>query len=177
MGLKEQLMADYKEAMKNHDSVKKETVNLVRAAIKQHEVDQREEITDDADIVKIIKKQVKMRTDALADFANAGRDDMTEAYKKEIAILQAYLPEEMSTEQIAEKGKSGAADLGAESHGTPRSGGVAFLPELAGHRQAPDHRPSHWPPPHRRKRFPRQQQAGCRDRDRSRKSEDRGARP
>ena len=87
MGLKEQLMADYKEAMKNHDAVKKNTVNLVRAAIKQHEVDQRTELNDDADIVKIIKKQVKMRTDALADFAKAGRDDMTEAYKQEIEIL------------------------------------------------------------------------------------------
>ncbi len=114
MGLKEQLMADYKEAMKNHDAVKKNTVNLVRAAIKQHEVDQRTELNDDADIVKIIKKQVKMRTDALADFAKAGRDDMTEAYKKEIKILQAYLPEEMSAEQIAEKVKEIAAKMGIE---------------------------------------------------------------
>ncbi len=107
-------MADYKDAMKNHDSVRKETVNLVRAAIKQHEVDLREELTDDADIVKIIKKQVKMRTDALADFAKAGRDDMTEAYKKEIEILQGYLPEEMSVDQIAEKVKEIAAGLGIE---------------------------------------------------------------
>ena len=114
MGLKEQLMADYKEAMKNHDTVKKNTVNLVRAAIKQHEVDLREELSDDADIVKIIKKQVKMRTDALADFAKAGRDDMTQAYKQEIEILQGYLPEEMSTEQIAEKVKEIAASMGIE---------------------------------------------------------------
>lgn len=114
MGLKEQLMADYKEAMKNHDTVKKETVNLVRAAIKQHEVDLRKELTDDAEIVKIIKKQVKMRADALADFAKAGRDDMTQAYKKEMEILQAYLPEEMSADQIAEKVKEIAAGLGIE---------------------------------------------------------------
>lgn len=114
MGLKEQLMADYKEAMKNHDAVKKETVNLVRAAIKQHEVDLRKELTDDAEIVKIIKKQVKMRADALADFAKAGRDDMTQAYKKEMEILQAYLPEEMGAEQIAEKVKEIAAGLGIE---------------------------------------------------------------
>lgn len=114
MGLKEQLMADYKDAMKNHDAVKKNTVNLVRAAIKQHEVDQREEITEDADIVRIIKKQVKMRTDALADFAKAGRDDMIDAYKQEIEILQAYLPEEMSTEKIAEKVKEVAANMGIE---------------------------------------------------------------
>ena len=89
-------MADYKEAMKNADAVKKNTVNMVRAAIKQYEVDQRVMLEDDADIVRIIKKQVKMRTDALADFAKAGRDDMVEAYKKEIEILQGYLPEEMS---------------------------------------------------------------------------------
>ena len=90
MGLKEQLMQDYKDAMKNADAVKKETVNMVRAAIKQYEVDQRVELEDDADIVKIIKKQVKMRTDALADFAKAGRDDMLEGYQKEIDILKAY---------------------------------------------------------------------------------------
>ncbi len=112
MGLKEQLMADYKDAMKAADTVRKNTVNMVRAAIKQHEVDQRVELTDDADIVKIIKKQVKMRTDALADFAKAGREDMVEAYKKEIEILQGYLPEEMSAEQISEKVKEVAAGLG-----------------------------------------------------------------
>ena len=112
MALKEQLMADYKEAMKSGDATRKNTVNMVRAAIKQQEVDQRIEITDDADIIKIIKKQVKMRTDALADFAKAGRDDMTDAYKKEIEILQRYLPAEMTAEQIAESVKKVAADMG-----------------------------------------------------------------
>lgn len=114
MGLKEQLMADYKDAMKNADAVRKETVNMVRAAIKQHEVDQREELKDDADIVRIIKKQVKMRTDALADFAKAGRDDMVEGYKKEIEILQAYLPEEMGEEEIRASVKAIAEKLGVE---------------------------------------------------------------
>ena len=114
MGLKEQLTADYKDAMKNADAVKKETVNMVRAAIKQYEVDQRTEIEDDVDIVRIIKKQVKMRTDALADFAKAGRDDMVEGYKKEIEILQAYLPEEMGEEEIKAKVKEIAGSLGIE---------------------------------------------------------------
>ena len=114
MGLKEQLMQDYKDAMKNADAVKKETVNMVRAAIKQYEVDQRVELSDDADIVKIIKKQVKMRTDALADFAKAGRDDMVEGYKKEIEILQGYLPEEMGEEEIKAKVKEIAGRRGIE---------------------------------------------------------------
>lgn len=100
MGLKEQLMEDYKTAMKEHDVITKETVNLVRAAVKQHEVDMRVVLDDDADIVPIIKKQVKMRTDALDDFERAGRSDLVDSYKKEIAVLKKYLPEEMSEEEI-----------------------------------------------------------------------------
>ena len=107
-------MQDYKDAMKNADAVKKETVNMVRAAIKQYEVDQRVTLDDDADIVKIIKKQVKMRTDALADFAKAGRDDMVEGYKHEIEILKAYLPEEMGEDEIKAKVKEVAEKLGVE---------------------------------------------------------------
>ena len=89
MSLKEQLMADYKTAMKEHDVTTKETVNLVRAAIKQHEVDQKVALEDDADIVPIIKKQLKMRRDALADFEKAGRTDLLDGYKKEIEVLAA----------------------------------------------------------------------------------------
>ncbi|HHW94398.1 MAG TPA: GatB/YqeY domain-containing protein [Mogibacterium sp.] len=112
MGLKEQLKNDYKEAMKNADKVRKDTVNMVRAAIKQQEIDTREELNDDADIVRIIKKQVKMRTDALADFAKGGRDDIVESYTKEIEILKTYLPEEMTNEAIVEKVKETAEKLG-----------------------------------------------------------------
>ena len=135
MGLKEQLMQDYKDAMKNADAVKKETVNMVRAAIKQHEVDQRVTLDNDAYIVKIIKKQVKMRTDALADFAKAGRDDMVEGYKKEIEILKAYLPEEMGEEEIKAKVKEVAEKLGVEvnmkSMGTLMKGVMAELKDKA----------------------------------------------
>jgi len=109
-------MADYKEAMKNADAVKKETVNMVRAAVKQYEVDQRVTLEDDADIVKIIKKQVKMRTDALADFAKAGRDDMVEGYEKEIEILKAYLPEEMGEEEIKARVRAIADELNIEAN-------------------------------------------------------------
>lgn len=135
MGLKDQLVADYKEAMKSKDTVKKNTVNMVRAAIKQHEVDQRVELEDDADIIRIIKKQVKMRADALADFAKAGRDDMVDAYRKEIEILQGYLLEEMSAEQIAEKVKEVADKLGIEggmkNMGTLMKAAMAELKDAA----------------------------------------------
>jgi len=109
-------MQDYKDAMKNADALKKNTVNMVRAAIKQYEVDQRVTLDDDADIVKIIKKQVKMRSDALSDFVKAGRDDMVEGYKKEIEILKAYLPEEMGEEEIKAKVNEIADKLGIEAN-------------------------------------------------------------
>lgn len=114
MSLKEQLMADYKTAMKEHDVTTKETVNLVRAAIKQHEVDQKVALEDDADIVPIIKKQLKMRRDALADFEKAGRTDLLDGYKREIEVLERYLPEEMSEEEILDAIKKIADETGIE---------------------------------------------------------------
>ncbi len=122
-------MQDYKDAMKSADTVRKNTVNMVRAAIKQHEVDARVTIEDDADIVKIIKKQVKMRADALEDFARAGREDMLEAYRKEIEILQAYLPEEMGEEEIKAKVAEIAEKLGVEK--TMKSMGVLMKSVMA----------------------------------------------
>ena len=113
MTLKEQLMADFKEAMKAHDDTAKNTINLARAAIKQYEVDNREEL-DDAGIIAILSKQVKMRKDALADFEKAGRADLLEAYNKEIEILNRYLPEQLSKEKLMEIVKETAASLGIE---------------------------------------------------------------
>jgi uncharacterized protein YqeY len=75
MTLKEQLMADFKEAMKAKEEVRKNTISVARAAVKQYEVDNREEL-DDEGIIKILAKQVKMRKDALADFESAGRTDL-----------------------------------------------------------------------------------------------------
>ena len=116
MTLKEQLMADFKEAMKAHDETAKSTISLARAAIKQYEVDNREEL-DDAGIIAILSKQVKMRKDALADFERAGRADLAEAYNAEIEILNRYLPEQLSKEKVMEIVKETADALGIEGMG------------------------------------------------------------
>ena len=113
MTLKEQLMADFKEAMKAHDDIAKNTISLARAAIKQYEVDNREEL-DDAGITAILSKQVKMRKDALADFEKAGRTDLADAYNAEIAILERYLPEQLSKEDLQKIVQEVAASLGIE---------------------------------------------------------------
>ena len=113
MTIKEQLMADFKEAMKAHDEVAKNTISLARAAVKQYEVDNREEL-DDAGVIAILTRQVKMRKDALADFEKAGRTDLTEAYNAEIEVLNKYLPEQMSMDEIKDVVKETAAALGIE---------------------------------------------------------------
>ena len=98
MSLKERLSADFKEALKTKDATRKNAVNMARAAIKQYEVDHREEL-DDEGVVQVIAKQVKMRKDALADFEKAGRTDLLDVYKAEIDVLQAYLPEQLSDDE------------------------------------------------------------------------------
>lgn len=113
MTLKEQLMADFKEAMKAKDEVAKNTISFARAAVKQYEVDNREEL-DDAGIIAILAKQVKMRKDALADFEKAGRTDLVESYNAEIEILTRYLPEQLSEEKLREIVAETAASLGIE---------------------------------------------------------------
>ena len=99
MDIKARLTDDYKEAMKSKDNIKKNTINLARAAIKQLEVDERREATEE-DVIKILSKQVKIRKDALDDFQRAGRTDLADAYKAEIEVLSCYLPELMSLEEI-----------------------------------------------------------------------------
>ena len=113
MTLKEQLMADFKEAMKAKDEVRKNTISFARAAIKQYEVDNRQEL-DDEGIIAILSKQVKMRKDALSDFEKAGRTDLADDYKAEIEILTNYLPEQMDESKIKEAVQAAADEMGIE---------------------------------------------------------------
>ncbi len=113
MSLKDQLMSDFKDAMKAKDEVRKNTISFARAAIKQYEIDNRKEL-DDEGIIAILAKQVKMRKDALSDFEKAGRMDLADAYKQEIEVLQKYLPAQLSADEIRDIVKATAADLGIE---------------------------------------------------------------
>ncbi|MBN7772703.1 GatB/YqeY domain-containing protein [Clostridium aminobutyricum] len=132
MTLKERLTNDFKEAMKARDEVRKNTVNFVRAAIKQSEVDNRVEL-DDEGVLAILIKQVKMRKDALADFEKAGRTDLLESYNKEIEILMSYLPKQLTPEEILDIVKATAAELGLEG-GKQNMGKLmgAVMPKVKG---------------------------------------------
>ena len=97
--MKEKLMEDLKTAMKNKDIVKKNTIQMIRAAILQTEKDKQTELDDNA-ILEIISKQVKQKNDALEQFEKADRQDLVEQTKLEINILKEYLPKQLSKEEV-----------------------------------------------------------------------------
>lgn len=112
--LKEKLMEDLKNSMKEKNVVRKNVVQMVRAAILQIEKDKGIEV-DDNKILEIIAKEVKTRNDSLVDFEKGGREDLVSAAKEEIAILSEYLPKQLTKEELREKIEKIVADLGATS--------------------------------------------------------------
>lgn len=114
MTLKDRLTNDLKEAMKNKEQVRKSVVTLIRAGIKQCEVDNRQELTDE-DIIFLISKQLKQRKDALSDFEKANRIDLIEQTNQEIAILENYLPEQLDDVELKEIITKVVEEVGATS--------------------------------------------------------------
>lgn len=99
MSLKETLMQDLKTAMKTKDKRAKDTITMVRAAVKQKEVDDRVELDDDG-VLKVLAKEIKERRGSIEEFEKAGRDDLVEATKAEIDVLMKYMPEQLSEEEL-----------------------------------------------------------------------------
>ena len=97
--LKERLLQDFKEAMKEKNELKKNTIMMVRAAILQIEKDTQKELNDDA-ILEILAKEIKKRKDSLEDIEKSGREDLIKQVNDEMAIIKAYLPEELSMEEL-----------------------------------------------------------------------------
>ena len=114
MTLKEQLAADLKQSMKDKDTVRKNTVQLTRAAILQYEKDNRTEL-DEAGVLDIVAKELKKRRDSLPDFERSGRDDLVEGIKSEIEILLTYLPAQLNDDEIAAIVADAVAQTGASS--------------------------------------------------------------
>ena len=112
--LKEKLMEDLKDAMKNKNEIKKNTVQMVRAAILQIEKDKGIQVEDDR-ILEIIAKEVKSKRDALKDFEKAERQDLIDQTNQEIAVLQEYLPKQLSREEIKVELEKIIAEVGATS--------------------------------------------------------------
>ena len=100
MSLKEQIIEDMKSAMKAGDKDRLRAVRLILAAIKQIEVDTREEL-DNTAILAVLGKMVKQRHDSIEQFDKGGREDLSAIEQAELVILQSYLPEQLSADELA----------------------------------------------------------------------------
>lgn len=116
MTLKDQITEDMKSAMRARESERLGTIRLLQAAIKQKEVDERV-VLDDAAVVSIVDKLIKQRKDSIAAFTQAGRQDLADREAAEIAVLQAYLPQRLSEDEIQAQVQAIVAELGASGPG------------------------------------------------------------
>ncbi|HEF3675266.1 TPA: GatB/YqeY domain-containing protein [Campylobacter coli] len=114
MNLKEQILNDIKEAMKQKDDFKRDTLRTLNAAFKQVEVDERIELSDER-ILKIIASEIKKRKDAIELYSKGGREDLAQKEQKEIALFESYLPQQLSDEELQAALKEMIANLGVSS--------------------------------------------------------------
>ncbi|MFC1704429.1 GatB/YqeY domain-containing protein [Candidatus Omnitrophota bacterium] len=98
--LEERILKDYKEAMKSKDSLKSSALNFLRAQLLNTAKEKRKEALDDAEVIAVIKKQVKQRQDSIEQFKKGNRQDLVEKETKELEILQSFLPAQLSPEKI-----------------------------------------------------------------------------
>lgn len=112
--LKEKLLNDLKESMKEKDLLRKNTVQLIRSSILQIEKDKAIEVTDEQ-IIEIIAKEAKKRKDAAQDFEKSGREDLINQNNKELEILTSYLPKQLDIEEIENIVKDIIKESGATS--------------------------------------------------------------
>lgn len=119
MTLKAQITEDMKNAMRAKDTIRLGTIRLLQAAIKQREVDERIEL-DDAAVIAVIERMLKQRRDSIAAYESANRQDLADIEITESAVLQAYLPQQLTEDEIkaileqvvTETGASGVKDMG-----------------------------------------------------------------
>lgn len=118
MSLKAQITEDMKTAMRAKDSVRLGAIRLLQAAIKQREVDERIELND-SDVIAAIEKMLKQRRDSIAAFESANRQDLADIEKFEVTVLQTYLPQQFTEDEIkailetvvTETGAAGIKDM------------------------------------------------------------------
>ena len=116
MSLKDQINDDMKAAMRAKDSERLGTIRLLLAAMKQKEVDERVTL-DDVAVVAIVDKLIKQRKDSVAAYVQAARQDLADKESAEIQVLQAYLPQRLSAEEVAAEVRAIVAELGAKGPG------------------------------------------------------------
>ncbi len=131
MTLKEQLLEDMKTAMRDKDSVRKETIQMVRSGILQVEKDQKVTL-DDEGVIDVIAKEVKRRKDVLPDYEKSGRTELIDGIKAEIDVLLHYLPSQLTEAELEPIVKETIEEIGAVSMRDMGKIMTAIMPKIKG---------------------------------------------
>jgi len=131
MSLKARLLEDMKTAMREKDTIRKNTIQMARAAVLQAEKDGKTTLDDDG-VVEIIAKEVKKRRDSLPEYEKSGRQDLIENLKAEIEVLLQYLPQQLNEKEIEEMVKQAIQDTAAKSAKDIGKVMQAVMPKLKG---------------------------------------------
>ena len=131
MTLKDRITEDMKTAMRAKDAARLSTIRLLLAGIKQREVDERITL-DDVQVVSVLDKLIKQRKDSIAAFAQAGRTDLVDKETAEMIVLQGYLPQRLSADEVAAEVKRIVGELGASGPGDMGKVMAAVKAQLAG---------------------------------------------
>jgi uncharacterized protein len=131
MSLKDQITEDMKTAMRAKDAPRLLTIRGLLAALKQKEVDERVVLTD-ADVIAIVDKLIKQRKDSIAQFGTAGRTDLVDKETAELQVLEGYLPQRLSADEIAAEVAKIVASVGATGPGDMGKVMGAVKAQLAG---------------------------------------------
>lgn len=131
MNLSERLNEDMKQAMKSQDKFKLSTIRMVRATIKNLEIDLKRTLNDN-EVLDILSREIKQRKDALQEFEKAGRDDLAESVKAEVEIIAEYLPEQLSEEEIKVIVQQTIQETGASSKAEIGKVMSALMPKVKG---------------------------------------------
>lgn len=106
MEIESRIQSDLKEAIKGGDSFTKDVLRLIVSEMKNKIINDRKEVLSEDDVLAVLKKNIKSRKDSIEQFVKGGREDLAERERKEVMLLEKYMPEQMSEEQIAEIVKS-----------------------------------------------------------------------
>lgn len=131
MSLKEQLFSDLKEAMREKDTLRKDTIQIVRAGILQIEKDEKI-VLDDFGVIDVISRELKKRNDVLPDYEKSGREDSVKEILRQIELLKSYLPKQLSENEIETIVASAIEKLNASSMKDMGAVMAAVTPELKG---------------------------------------------
>lgn len=112
--IKDKIVADMKEAMKAQQKERLLIIRLMLAAFKQREVDERI-VLEDADVIAILEKMIKQRRESIAQFQQANRQDLVDQEQFELELIQPYLPEQLSSEEVSTLVKAAVTSSGAAS--------------------------------------------------------------